>query len=76
MALIKGMNSITMELKVAITLRLLAGASYLHMIWSVHPMFNFTLQLMNKAHPDNVIFNFQPELMNGVKLLLKGRDST
>ena len=39
MAQIKGMNStpgcglITMELKVVITLRLLAGASYLDMIW-------------------------------------------
>jgi len=45
---------ITMELKLAITLRILAGASYLDLIWygvqvdSVHTIFLFTLKLLDQ----------------------------
>lgn len=61
---------ITMEIKVAITLRMLAGAAYLDMIWygvqldSVHPIFVFTIELIDKALPNHEIFNFNPENLN------------
>jgi hypothetical protein len=61
---------ITMEIKLAVTLRLLAGASYLDMIWygvqldSVHPIFIFTLDLVDKALPNKDIFNFDPSNSN------------
>jgi hypothetical protein len=55
----QGSNSsiipVTMEIKLCITLRLLAGASYLDMIWygvsleSVHSIFISTLELINKV---------------------------
>ena len=53
-----------MELKLAITLRLLAGASYLDMLWyqvgltSVHQIFISTLYLLDKALPEQEMFNF------------------
>jgi len=56
-------GSITMELKVAITLRLLAGASYLDMVWygvainTVAPVFKFTVLLMDIALPNLEFFN-------------------
>jgi len=71
-SLIKGKNStplsgpITMEIKLAITLRLLAGASHLDMIWygvqlvTVNAIFLTTIELINKSMPDNIIFNFDP----------------
>lgn len=71
-ALTKGRNStpcsgpITMEIKLAITLRILAGASYLDLIWygvqldSVHPIFLFTLKLLDEVLPNKEIFNFDP----------------
>jgi hypothetical protein len=56
-----------MELKVARTLRLLAGASHLDMIWygvqssTVGVIFNFILPLIDLAYPAVEIFNFNPE---------------
>ena len=58
---------ITIELKLAITLRLLAGASHLDMIWygvqssTVSAIFNFILPLIDIAYPEQEIFNFNPE---------------
>lgn len=71
-ALLQGARStpksgpITMEIKLAITLRILAGASYLDLIWygvqvdSVHPIFLFTLNLLDQVLPNSEIFNFDP----------------
>ena len=48
------------------TLRVLAGAAHLDMIWygvqkgSVYNIFIRTLALVNKALPDDEIFNFNP----------------
>ena len=59
---------ITMETKVAITLRLLAGASHLDMIWygvqtsTVASIFLFILPLIDVAYSDLEIFNFNPEI--------------
>ncbi len=59
---------ITMEIMLCITLRILAGASYLDMIWygvqlaSVNPIFLKTLSLINFAFPDAEVFNFNPIL--------------
>lgn len=76
LAIIRGGNStpvsgpITIEIKLAITLRLLAGASYLDLVWygvhvnSIHPIFKFTLLLLHKAFPYNEIFNFDPYVQN------------
>ena len=55
------------ELKLAITLRLLAGASHLDMIWygvqssTVSAIFNFILPLIDIAYSDQEIFDFNPE---------------
>ena len=57
----------TLELKLCVTLRLLAGASHCDMIWfgvqtgSVHNIFHSTLKLINAAYPNEEIFNFNPE---------------
>ena len=76
LALRKGHSStpesgpITIEIKLAITLRLLAGASYLDMIWygvqidSVIPIFIKMLPLLNDAYPDKEIYNFDPSNSN------------
>lgn len=59
-----------MEIKLAITLRILAGASYLDLVWygvqvdSVHPIFLFTLRLLDKILPNEEIFNFDPAQAN------------
>lgn len=64
---------ITMELKLAITLRILAGASYLDLIWygvqvdSVHTIFLFTLKLLDQILPNSEIFNFDPAQDNFVE---------
>jgi len=58
---------ITMEIKLAITLRMLAGASYLDMIWYgvqislVHKIFEFVLCLLDNTLSNDEIFNFNPE---------------
>ena len=69
----KGRNSnpfsgpIFMELKLAVTLRLVAGASELDMVWygvqiqSVPFIFHFILEQINIVLPDDEIFNFNPE---------------
>ena len=62
-----GSGPITIELKLAITLRLLAGASHLDMIWygvqssTVSAIFNFILPLIDIAYSDQEIFDFNPE---------------
>ena len=54
---------ITMELRLAITLRLLAGASYLDLVWyqvgttTIHPLFESTLRMLDKALPNEELFN-------------------
>jgi hypothetical protein len=64
---------VSMELKVAITLRLLAGASYQDMncfnvsMESLHFLFLKTLHLMNKACPDRV-FNYCPEMAEKIRI--------
>lgn len=61
-------GAITMEIKVCITLRTLAGAMYLDMIWygvqlsSVNPIFIETLSLMDSTLTDAEMFNFNPAL--------------
>ena len=58
---------ITMEIKLAITLRLLAGASELDMIWygvqlsSVNTVFHFVINLIDQVLTNDEIFNFNPE---------------
>ena len=53
---------VTMELKLAVTLRLLRGASYLDMIWygvqlsTVHEIFSFMLSLFNIVMTDKEIY--------------------
>jgi len=55
-----------MEIKLAITLRLLRGACALDMIWygvqiqSVAVIFSFVVQQLNIAYPDDEVFNFNP----------------
>jgi len=62
-----GSGAITLELKLCVTLRLLAGASHCDMIWfgvqtgSVHSIFHSTLKLIDDAYPNEEIFNFNPE---------------
>jgi hypothetical protein len=59
-----GGNHTPLEIKLAIFLRMCAGASYLDMIWygvslkSVHSIFQQMLLLVDKALPDKEIFNF------------------
>jgi len=59
---------ITMAIKLAVTLRLLAGASNLDMIWygvqhgSVTGIFEFILSQLDIVLPDNEIFNFNPSI--------------
>ena len=54
----------SIEIKLCIFLRLCAGASHIDMIWygvaltSVNPIFLFMLDLVDKALPDEEIFNF------------------
>jgi hypothetical protein len=58
-----GGNHTSLEIKLAIFLRMCAGASWLDMIWygvslsSVHDIFNFMLVLVNEALPDKEVFN-------------------
>jgi hypothetical protein len=67
---------ITLELKLCITLRLLAGASYLDMIWygvqisSVQEIFLLGLHLINNVLANSFIFNFDPS-MPGFNVELK-----
>ena len=59
-----GGNHTTLEIKLAIFLRMCAGAQWLDMIWygvslkSVHAIFQFMLELVNEALPDTEIFAF------------------
>eukprot|EP00602_Paraphysomonas_sp_CaronLab_P012283 CAMPEP_0185042836 /NCGR_PEP_ID=MMETSP1103-20130426/42581_1 /TAXON_ID=36769 /ORGANISM="Paraphysomonas bandaiensis, Strain Caron Lab Isolate" /LENGTH=363 /DNA_ID=CAMNT_0027582967 /DNA_START=56 /DNA_END=1144 /DNA_ORIENTATION=- len=66
-----GENSVShipLELKLYITLRMLAGASYLDMVWygvslkSVHTIFKTCLALIDKALPNEDIYNFPSTL--------------
>ena len=64
---------VNMELKLAVTLRLLRGASYLDMIWygvqisTVHEIFGFMLSLLNTVLTDTEIYNFNPQNSNFVE---------
>jgi hypothetical protein len=55
---------VPLELKLCVALRLLAGASYLDMIWfgvgsaNIHRTFEFTVNLIDKAIPDKESFAF------------------
>lgn len=61
---------VTMEIKLAITLRIFRGASYLDMIWygvqlsTVSSIFSFVIELIDSVLPNNEIFNFDPESEN------------
>ena len=61
-----GNPPITMEIKLAITLRLLAGASALDMVWygvclpTIEPLFHFSLLLLDKALSNEKVFR-QPD---------------
>jgi hypothetical protein len=54
---------VTMELRLAITLRMLAGASYLDMCWyqvgmsTIHAIFLHTLRLLNVIMPNEEVFD-------------------
>ena len=58
---------ITMEIKLAITLRMLRGASELDMIWygvqiqTVPIIFSFMVHQIDTAYRDDEIFNFNPD---------------
>ena len=76
LALIRGRASsgtsgpVTLELKLAVTLRLLRGASYLDMIWygvqisTVHLIFGFMLQLLHSVLTDEEVYMFNPKNSN------------
>ena len=55
-----------MEIKLAVALRLLRGASYLDMIWygvqlsTVHLTFGFMLELLDSVLTDSEVYNFNP----------------
>ena len=61
---------ITMELKLAVTLRLLRGGAYLDMIWygvqlsTVHVIFGFMLQLLDSVLTDQEVYAFNPKNSN------------
>ena len=63
---------IPLELKLCVALRMLAGSSYLDMIWfgislsNVHRSFEFTINLIDKALPDKESFDF-PETEHDFK---------
>ena len=61
---------ITLEIKLAVTLRLLRGGSYLDMIWygvqlsTVHVIFGFMLQLLDSVLTDQEVYAFNPKNSN------------
>jgi hypothetical protein len=58
---------VRIEVKLCVALRMLAGASYLDMVWygmplaSVHRHFIFMVHLLEKAYPDKEMFDFGPQ---------------
>lgn len=67
---------VTLEIKLAVTLRILAGASELDMIWygvqlrTVSGILDQMLPLIDKALPDDKIFNFNPKTSSTEEFLM------
>jgi hypothetical protein len=71
---------ITMELRIAITLRMLAGASYLDLVWyqvgstTIHPLFISTLSLLDKAMPNEEMFKLPTDEAGWEEIAEEWRD--